>query len=209
MNAWTSSAFESEVEQWQGEPVHHWGAPPQFAVVEPQRAGRGISADVAACETPLQHQGFSPWEEKSCSFLSLITETACSWVHDTRLVLVSWSVLYAKEIIGSKSNKSHECIPCVMVSVKSWAQQSHFTLSHCLFELCGWHIFCHILNVFLNHKKSYLSFFLPQSTLKNELKHSRLSCPLLCESAENSLGLLPICWVRNWRKFFIAHKAYV
>lgn len=151
----------------------------------------------------------SPWEEKSCSFLSLITETACSWVHDTRLVLVSWSVLYAKEIIGSKSNKSHECIPCVMVSVKSWAQQSHFTLSHCLFELCGWHIFCHILNVFLNHKKSYLSFFLPQNTLKNELKHSRLSCPLLCESAENSLGLLPICWVRNWRKFFIAHKAYV
>lgn len=25
----------------------------QFPVVEPQRAGRGISADVAACETPL------------------------------------------------------------------------------------------------------------------------------------------------------------
>lgn len=69
--------------------------------------------------------------------------------------------------------------------------------------------FCYILNVFLCHKRSYLSFFLPQSTLKNELGHGRLSCPLLCESPENSLGLLPVCWVRNWRKFFVTHKACV
>lgn len=47
----------------------------------------------------------------------------------------------SKEIFRSKSKKSYECIPCVIVPVKSWAQQSHLTLSHCLFELCGWHLF--------------------------------------------------------------------
>lgn len=100
---------DSEVEQWQGEPVQHWSV---FTLCCGWATeGRGTDfCWCAACETPLQHQIWLLPEKKPCSFLSLITKTVYSWVHDTRLVLVSWSVLQAKEILGSKSNKSYEGI---------------------------------------------------------------------------------------------------
>lgn len=169
----------------------------QFASDEPRKPGRRISADTAVCEASLQHQmWFHPEKNPAIFnlFLSLITKTVYSWVHDTRLAMVSWSALQGKGILRSKSNKSYEVIHCVTVLMKSWSWQSHLTLSHHLFELCGWHLFVLFWRCPRNHKRSYLSFSSSLSTLKNELKHGSLSCPLLRESAENSLGLFPICW---------------
>lgn len=139
----------------------------------------------------------SPWGKSPTFlnlFLSLISATVYSWVRDTRLVMVSWSVLQGKGILGSKSNKFYEFIHCVMVLMKSWSWQSHLTLSHCPSELCGWCLFALFWMCPWNYKIIYLAFSLPWSTLKNELKHDSLSYPFLHESAENSLDLFPICW---------------
>lgn len=169
-----------------------------FAADEPWRQVRWISADTAVCEASLQHQMWLHPEEKNPAtfnlFLSLITKTIYSWVHNTRLVTVSWSTCQGKRISGSKSNHSYEFIHCATVVVKSWSRQSHLTLSYCVFVLCGWHLFVLFWMCSWNHQRSSLSFSLPLSTLKNELKPGSLSCPLLRESAEDSLGLSPICW---------------
>lgn len=96
-----------------------------FAAAEPWRQGRWISADTTVCEASLQHQMWFHPEEKNPGtfnlFLSLITKTIYSWVHSTRLVMVSWSTCQGQGISGSKSNHSYEFIHCVMVVVKSWS----------------------------------------------------------------------------------------
>lgn len=59
LNGWTTSGVECGLTvRWSSdkESLCNTGMYSQFAVVEPERAGRGISADVAACETPLQYQ---------------------------------------------------------------------------------------------------------------------------------------------------------
>lgn len=71
--------------------------------------------------------GFSLRKKNPAVFLSLITKTVYSRVHDTRLVLVSWSVLQAKEIFGSKSNKSWEGI---LVLWCQWRARHNRATSH-------------------------------------------------------------------------------
>lgn len=105
---------DSEVEQWQGQPVQ----PRSVFTVCCCWATEGWERDFcwhgSLWNSSAASDMVSPWEKKSCRFfLLLITKTVYSWVHDTGLVLVSWSVHQRKEILGSKSNKSYECIPCV------------------------------------------------------------------------------------------------
>lgn len=86
LNGWTTSAVESGLTvRWSSDKdsLCNLGVYSQFAAVEPQRAGRGISADMAACETPLQHQiWFLPEKKSPAGFF--VTN------HQNSLFLSSW-----------------------------------------------------------------------------------------------------------------------
>lgn len=129
LNGWTSSAVASEW-QWGGavtrracvtlECIH------SLLLLSHRGNGQGflLTWQLVKLLCSIRY-GFSL--QFLCSFLSLITKIVYSWVHYTRLVSVSWSVLQAKEIFGSKSNKSYEWI---LVIWCQWRAGHNRAISH-------------------------------------------------------------------------------
>lgn len=76
----------------------------QFAV-EPKRAGRGSSADVATCETPLQQIWFLP--EKKTPAVFIINHPSSLFLSSLYWTGVGLMERASKEIFRSKSKKSY------------------------------------------------------------------------------------------------------